>query len=82
MPEEGPLQLDLFTDYAELERRKAAEKAAEAKENRLQKATLVMQEKFGKNAILKGMNFDMMTWPEGQEIRYSTPERPVCLPDF
>ena len=58
IPEEGPVQLDLFTDYAELEKRKAAEKAAEAKENKLQKATLVMQEKFGKNAILKGMNFD------------------------
>ena len=56
IPEEGPVQLDLFTDYAELERKKEAEKAAEAKEKRLQKATLIMQERFGKNAVLKGMN--------------------------
>ena len=56
IPEEAPVQLDLFTDYAELERRKEEEKKAEAKEKRLQKATLLMQERFGKNAVLKGMN--------------------------
>ena len=56
IPAEGPQQLDLFTDYAELERKKAEEQAAEAREKKLQKATLVMQEKFGKNAVLKGMN--------------------------
>lgn len=38
-------QYDLFTDPAELER-----------EHRLQKAMLDIKEKFGKNAILKGMN--------------------------
>ena len=56
IPAEGPQQLDLFTDYAELERKKAEEQAAEAREKKLQKAALVMQERFGKNAILKGMN--------------------------
>ena len=56
IPEEGPIQLDLFTDYDALEKQKAAEKAAEEKERRIQKATLVMQERFGKNAVLKGMN--------------------------
>ena len=56
IPEEAPVQLDLFTDYAELERKKEEAKAAEAKEKRLQKATLLMQERFGKNAVLKGMN--------------------------
>ena len=56
IPPEGPQQLDLFTDYAELERKKAEERAAEAREKKLQKATLVMQEKYGKNAVLKGMN--------------------------
>ena len=40
IPEEAPVQLDLFTDYAELERKKEEAKAAEAKEKRLQKATL------------------------------------------
>ena len=56
IPAEGPQQLDLFTDYAALERKKAEEQAAEAREKKLQQAALVMQEKFGKNAVLKGMN--------------------------
>ena len=58
IPEECPVQLDLFTDYDALERQKAEEKAAEEKERRIQKATLVMQERFGKNAVLKGMNLE------------------------
>jgi len=58
IPEESPLQLDFFTDYEELERQKTAARAAEAKEKKLQKAALVMRERFGKNAVLKGMNLD------------------------
>ena len=56
IPAEGPQQLDLFTDYAALERKREEERAAEARERKLQQAALVMQEKFGKNAVLKGMN--------------------------
>ena len=56
VPEDGPLQLDFFTDYEELARQQAAEKDADAKEHRLQRAALVMQEKYGKNAVLKAMN--------------------------
>ena len=37
--------------------KKAAEAVAEQKERRIQKATLAMQAKYGKNAILKGTNF-------------------------
>ena len=37
--------------------RRAAEEAADVKERKLQKATLAMQAKYGKNAILKGTNF-------------------------
>ena len=58
IPAEAPMQLDLFTDYAELEKRKNEEQAAEARERKLQEATLVMQERFGKNAVLKGMNLE------------------------
>jgi DNA polymerase V len=58
IPPEVPVQLDLFTDYAELERKRAEEQAAEEKEKKLQKATLLLQEKYGKNAVLKGMNLD------------------------
>ncbi|MCM1530577.1 MAG: DNA methylase [Alistipes sp.] len=56
IPEEKPVQLELFVDYEELERQESAKKAQDAKEHRLQKATLVLQDKYGKNAVLKGMN--------------------------
>ena len=58
IPAEGPVQLDLFTDYGELVRREEERKAAEAKEKKLQRATIIMQERFGKNAVLKGMNLE------------------------
>ena len=60
IPPEKPLQLDLFTDYEALQRQEEERRAMEAKEKRLQKATLVMQERFGKNAVLKGMNLEKM----------------------
>lgn len=56
IPEEGPEQLSFFVDYTEREKKRAAEDAADERERRLQKATLALQEKFGKNAVLKGMN--------------------------
>lgn len=49
-------QLDLFTDYTELEKQKQKEKAELEREKKLQQATLAIKKKFGKNAILKGMN--------------------------
>lgn len=45
-------QLDLFTDYAQKEQ----EETALERERRMQRAMLSIQKKFGKNAILKGMN--------------------------
>ena len=56
IPEEAPLQLDLFTNYNELIRQKETEAAGDAKEKRLQEAALKIHERFGKNAMLKGMN--------------------------
>ena len=56
IPQDTPMQLDLFTDFEELEKQKAAEKAADDRERRLQKTALMLQEKYGKNAVLKGMN--------------------------
>lgn len=47
-------QLDLFTDYAERERKVRAER----REENMQLAILKIKHKFGKNAILKGMNFE------------------------
>ncbi len=51
-------QLSLFTDYAALEEQQKQEEAELAKEKQIQKAMLNIKRKFGKNAILKGMNFE------------------------
>ena len=51
-------QLDLFTDYEELQRKQAEEDAALEREKNMQKAMLDIKKKFGKNAILKGINLE------------------------
>ncbi len=51
-------QLDLFTDYKALEIQQQKEKEQLAKEKNMQKAMLDIKKKFGKNAILKGMNLE------------------------
>lgn len=56
IPAEEPEQLSLFVDYDALEKEKEAERRQDEKEKRMQKAALLLQEKFGKNAVLKGMN--------------------------
>jgi DNA polymerase V len=56
IPEDKPLQLDMFTDYEQLERDTKVRRAAEEKERKLQRVTLTIQDRFGKNAMLKGMN--------------------------
>ena len=56
IPEEKPEQLDMFTDYEALEREKKIRQLAEEKERRLQNVTLAIQDRYGKNAMLKGMN--------------------------
>lgn len=56
IPEEAPEQLDLFTDYDALEKQRAEETAADGRERRIQETTLAIRERYGKNALLKGMN--------------------------
>lgn len=51
-------QMDLFTDYAALDAQRKQEQAALAKERKMQEAMLSIKNKFGKNAILKGMNLE------------------------
>lgn len=51
-------QLDLFTDYAALKEKQAEEKARREKEHSLQLAMLKVKKKYGKNAMLKGMNLE------------------------
>ena len=53
-----PQQLDLFTDYEALEQQRQADADARDKERRLQEARLHIKERFGKNAILKGIDFE------------------------
>src|SRR5699024_4427426 len=47
-------QLDLFTDYAANQR----DKASRARERKIQETMLDIKHRFGKNAILKGMNLE------------------------
>ena len=54
----GEGQLNLFDDPDEIARRQAAEQAVAERERRMQKATLVIKTKFGKNALLRGTDFD------------------------
>ena len=52
----APVQLELFVDYEAIERQQAEKKRKEDREKALQRATLMLQDRFGKNAVLKGMN--------------------------
>lgn len=52
-----PTQLDLFTDYEALAAKKRKEQAALEREHKIQKAALQIKKKFGKNALLKGLDF-------------------------
>ncbi len=52
------VQLDLFTDYETLLREQEAAQRAISREKGMQRAMLQIRKKYGKNAILKGMNFE------------------------
>jgi len=47
-------QIDLFTNYEEVNKNREKEQ----KEKKLQNAVINIKNKYGKNAILKGMNFE------------------------
>ena len=63
-------QLNLFTDYDALEKRKQEEEAKLKREKQLQQAMLGIQKKYGKNAILKGTDLEdgAMTRERNQQI--------------
>ena len=52
-----PLQLDLFADNDELERRRDAEAREQARERRRQETIIRLRHQYGKNIILKGLNY-------------------------
>lgn len=51
-------QLDLFVDYDALHQQEEKERVLLEKEKALQQATLQIKKKYGKNAVLKGMNLE------------------------
>ena len=51
-------QLDLFTDYSIREQQEQGGEAAHVRERKLQEAMLGIKKRYGKNAILKGMNLE------------------------
>ena len=57
-PEESYQQLDLFTDYEALEREKAQKEQKRRKERQLQEAVLQIKSRYGKNAVLRGMDLE------------------------
>lgn len=59
VPEDtGGEQLDIFTDYTKEEEKREAEALELARERKKQEAMLDIKRKYGKNAILKGMNLE------------------------
>ena len=56
--EEKFVQMDLFTDYRAMEQQKKEETQRRKKERALQEAVLSVKHKYGKNAMLKGMNLE------------------------
>lgn len=56
--EERAEQLDLFTDYAAKAKQEQADRASYTRERKLQEVMLGIKKRYGKNAILKGMNLE------------------------
>ena len=56
MAAEPPEQLELFIDYDALEEQRRREEQALAREKAMQKAVIRLKKRFGKNAVIKGMN--------------------------
>jgi len=59
MPDESePEQLDLFTDYEAEREKQQRDRAFLERERRRQQAIIAIRGKYGKNAMLRGMNFE------------------------
>ena len=56
--EESFEQMSLFVDYDKKEQEAKEKAAKDAKEKALQKATLEIQKKFGKTAIVRGTSYE------------------------
>lgn len=56
VPDDAPEQMSMFVDYEDLRKKREEEAAADDRERRLQRATLLLQNRYGKNTVLKGTN--------------------------
>ena len=52
-----PVELDMFTDYEAVKKEKQIEEAALARERKIQETIINIKNKFGKNSLLRGLNF-------------------------
>ena len=50
--------MDLFTDYGAMQKEQEKEAAELERERKMQKAVLEIKKKFGRNAVLRGMNLE------------------------
>ena len=57
-PGQDPYQLDLFTPYETVKQRQEESARMLDRERRMQQTVLNIKQKFGKNAILKGLSFE------------------------
>jgi len=51
-------QMDLFTDYEELDKKRSQESEKRKKERKKQETILSIKKKYGKNSILKGIDYE------------------------
>jgi DNA polymerase V len=51
-------QMDMFTEYDALQKKRTEEDAILEREKKIQKAVIDIKKKYGKNAVLKGMNLE------------------------
>ena len=57
IPADEPEQLDFFTDNTVLEKQRSEEKIIDEKEKNMLKAMICLKDRYGKNAVLRGINF-------------------------
>ncbi len=57
-PVEDTFQLDLFTDYETAEKERRQEEKRLSRERSIQSTMVSLKQRFGKNAIIKGMNLE------------------------
>lgn len=58
IPEEPPVQYSLFDDVSLIEKQREEEQQKLRRERSIQNALVSIKSKYGKNAVLKGMNFE------------------------